>query len=674
MESRAQLENLLRKELAKTLQIWFEQYSADPLYELEARIKGIDAISFAYIRRQLDSCVDWRSTEVLTTVDIAYSSGSRGTTAFDSVKGTQSQPSTYIFKTQVECIDINLNNGGGGGIASAPEMLRCSCETEEPAPVPRPGDLPENYRFKRRYRYNRKGEFLFELTEVRGGQTIAEAQSAPPSYEVELEWCGREIAKSLLPQPGGSQFLVEKFILKVADLISFRRQAEFEHRYPHLVSATSTAVVPQVAQSLIPVNQQHSQQITQHQQNTRQVFDEDIPAAKRSKSGEGEEGATITRHQESLDSEKTAQKVASAYDNLVDLGREGRQRSGILHLRNFNNWVKATLVQKHAPKPSLRVLDLACGKAGDLPKWLKAGVTNYAGVDISRQAVDDAAKRFNEMCGSGKGSANSVSAKFAQADLGCTDLGAKGFLAPDERFDVISVQFALHYLFQSEKRALSFFRNIAGRLLPGGVFLGTIPDAAKLVRSLRDKASPASFNVHSKESITFGNSICTVTFPAESVNAQWNIGSSPYGIRYTFFLNDRETGGAPVDHIDEYLVPWELLERLAAAAGLRPLTRLNFHSWFEIVTSSSTDAKELLKKMSVLDCEGTMPVEDWEVVGLYRVFAFERIPDTERRDEKTAENTSLLDEVQLSRSSEISSKRKGAPYKNFIQSSDIFEL
>jgi hypothetical protein len=66
-----------------------------------------------------------------------------------------------------------------------------------------------------------------------------------------------------------------------------------------------------------------------------------------------------------------------------------------------------------------------------------------------------------------------------------------------------------------------------------------------------------------------------------------------------------------------------------------------------------------------------MPVEDWEIVGLYRVFAFERIPDAER---VVAESEpSLIDEVESVRSTEISAKRKGAPYKNFIQSSDIFE-
>ena len=526
--------------------------------------------------------------------------------------------------------------------------------------------MPENYRFKRRYRYNRKGEFLFELTEVRGGSTITEAQSAPSTYEVELEWCGHETAKSLLPQPGGSKFLVEKFLLKVADLICFRRQAEFEHKNPHMINSVLSLSQPQ------PQQQQQ-----QKQQNTRQVFDDaEVSDSKRFKSeGVGKEIVTAVPLQQ-IDSEKTAQKVASAYDNLVDLGREGRQRSGILHLRNFNNWVKSTLLQQFAPKPSRRVLDLACGKAGDLPKWLKAGVTHYAGVDISRQAVDDAAKRFNEMCSTAKGSLQNVSAKFAKADLGCIDLGAQGFLSPDERFDAISVQFALHYLFQSEKRALSFFRNIAGRLNPGGVFLGTLPDATKIIRSIRDKISPSSVDMESLEGVSFGNSICTVTFPSESIKAQWNIGTSPYGIRYTFFLNDRETGGAPVDNIDEYLVPWELLERLAAAAGLRPLTRLNFHTWFEQTVSISKDAKDLLTKMSVLDCEGTLPIEDWDVVGLYRVFAFERIPDDEigKAGFNVGAEPILVREVEIIRKNEIETKKKGVPYKSFIHNSDICDF
>jgi len=51
----------------------------------------------------------------------------------------------------------------------------------------------------------------------------------------------------------------------------------------------------------------------------------------------------------------------------------------IFHMRAYNGWVKATQIQELDPrtkgpgrKPDspLRVLDLACGKGGDLGKWV----------------------------------------------------------------------------------------------------------------------------------------------------------------------------------------------------------------------------------------------------------------------------------------------------------------
>lgn len=39
------------------------------------------------------------------------------------------------------------------------------------------------------------------------------------------------------------------------------------------------------------------------------------------------------------------------------------------------------------------MLDLACGKGGDLNKWVHADVRNYFGVDISLKAVKDAMER-----------------------------------------------------------------------------------------------------------------------------------------------------------------------------------------------------------------------------------------------------------------------------------------
>ena len=44
-------------------------------------------------------------------------------------------------------------------------------------------------------------------------------------------------------------------------------------------------------------------------------------------------------------------------------------------MRGFNNWVKSVLIRTYLP-PSATVLDLCCGKGGDLNKW-KEGNIHY---------------------------------------------------------------------------------------------------------------------------------------------------------------------------------------------------------------------------------------------------------------------------------------------------------
>lgn len=77
--------------------------------------------------------------------------------------------------------------------------------------------------------------------------------------------------------------------------------------------------------------------------------------------------------------------VAHHYNARPDQGIAGRRTSKIIRLRSFNNWVKMTLIRrfaascKDAQTGQFRVLDLGCGKGGDLHKWGSVDVTSYVG-------------------------------------------------------------------------------------------------------------------------------------------------------------------------------------------------------------------------------------------------------------------------------------------------------
>lgn len=44
--------------------------------------------------------------------------------------------------------------------------------------------------------------------------------------------------------------------------------------------------------------------------------------------------------------------------------------------------------------PGLSVLDLCCGRGGDMVKWKKANVSHYVGLDFSDSSITEAQTRY----------------------------------------------------------------------------------------------------------------------------------------------------------------------------------------------------------------------------------------------------------------------------------------
>lgn len=146
----------------------------------------------------------------------------------------------------------------------------------------------------------------------------------------------------------------------------------------------------------------------------------------------------------------------------------------------YTSIVKKNYLDEWGEPLPLSVLDIACGKGGDLRKWDIAGTRNYYGVDIAFKAIQDAQSRklksFKNFC-----------TNFIQLDASCPPEEFFADVPEKMYFDMVSTQFSMHYMFKSEEKVRNFLQNVSQRLNKGGFFVCTHPDANVIMKKLRQR-------------------------------------------------------------------------------------------------------------------------------------------------------------------------------------------
>ncbi|CAN1175021.1 mRNA cap guanine-N7 methyltransferase 1 [Linum perenne] len=299
------------------------------------------------------------------------------------------------------------------------------------------------------------------------------------------------------------------------------------------------------------------------------------------------------------------QKVADHYSARMNQTLEEREASPIIHLKKLNNWIKSVLIQLYAHRGDA-VLDLACGKGGDLIKWDKARVGYYVGVDIAEGSIEDCRTRYN-------GDANhhqnrkkfSFPARLICGD--CFEIRLDKVLADDAPFDVCSCQFAMHYSFSTEKRARRALANVSALLRPGGVLIGTMPDANVIVKKLRES-----------DGLAFGNSVYSIRFDEEYSEKKFS-SSSPFGIKYQFHLEDA------VD-CPEWVVPFDVFKSLAEEYDLELVFVKNEHEFVHEYLKKP-EYVELMRRLGALgdsQDQSALTPDEWEVSYLYLAYVLRK--------------------------------------------------
>ncbi|XP_021415391.1 mRNA cap guanine-N7 methyltransferase [Oncorhynchus mykiss] len=329
------------------------------------------------------------------------------------------------------------------------------------------------------------------------------------------------------------------------------------------------------------------------------------------------------------------EKVATHYNTLQETGLAARSQSRIFYMRNFNNWLKSVLIGEildtvRQSRRELSVLDLGCGKGGDLLKWRKGHISRLVCADIAAVSVEQCQVRYEYMRKRGHPNERIFSAEFITAD--CTkELLTDKLKDPKMEFDVTSCQFVYHYSFETQQQADLMLKNACERLRPGGYFIGTTPDAYELVK-----------RVETLDSNSFGNEVFSVTFQKK--------GDYPlFGCQYDFNLEG-------VVNVPEFLVYFPLFEEMAKKYNMRLVFKKTFSQFFEehikndqhkmlmqrmqALESFPTDnknksssdnlddydhAKEKADSPNVRLPLGTLSKSEWEATSIYLVFAFEKM-------------------------------------------------
>ncbi|XP_075849806.1 mRNA cap guanine-N(7) methyltransferase isoform X1 [Microcebus murinus] len=286
----------------------------------------------------------------------------------------------------------------------------------------------------------------------------------------------------------------------------------------------------------------------------------------------------VSEKQKNLE-EGHSSTVAAHYNELQEVGLEKRSQSRIFYLRNFNNWMKSVLIGEFLEKVrqkktrDITVLDLGCGKGGDLLKWKKGRISKLVCTDIADVSVKQCQQRYEDMKNR-RDNEYIFSAEFITADCS-KELLMDKFHDPGMCFDICSCQFVCHYSFESYEQADMMLRNACERLSPGGYFIGTTPNSFELIRRLE-----------ASETESFGNEIYTVKFQKK--------GYYPlFGCKYDFNLEG-------VVDVPEFLVYFPLLNEMVKKYNMKLVYKKTFLEFYEEKIKNNEN-KMLLKRMQGLE-------------------------------------------------------------------------
>jgi hypothetical protein len=344
-------------------------------------------------------------------------------------------------------------------------------------------------------------------------------------------------------------------------------------------------------------------------------------------------------------------------------------------LRDFHNlYVKSMLINK-VSKSGYSLIDYAVGKGGDLPKWISANLNFVLGLDLSKDNIEN---RLDGVCARYLNYAQHYSVIPKALFLhGNSTLNIKnGSALYDEKskqimkalfgegaknevllgkgvynnygivkngFNISSIQFAMHYMFESETVLNEFIKNIKECTALEGYFIGTCYDGNKIFNMLNSFKTDESISIFKNEKKIWE---LTKKYDAKEFNDDES--SLGYAINvYQETINKT---------FKEYLVNYKYLLRIMENNGFVLLTETeykqlnlpgsmgNFEQLYNFMSNELKSNNYLLKK---LGNSARLSAEEKQISFLNNYFIFKKIRNVEYDPEELVSKKQELKEKEL---------------------------
>ncbi len=323
--------------------------------------------------------------------------------------------------------------------------------------------------------------------------------------------------------------------------------------------------------------------------------------------------------------------AVNAPSYYANIGNENVNGDRLPYQNFHNHHIKTSLFMSVSPSKlaesttaSGKIFDMCCGKGVDIKRIKAAKYKEVVGMDFDLENIKFAQKYYDRVLAAPKPKAYYVRGDagkliFPNQDAGITEsdkMQIAKFIPTKYAFDVVNVQFAIHYFFENEVRLRSFLQNVNDSLKIGGFFIGTCFDGER-VHQMMKGANQIEGKTYS------GETLWKIEKKFITKRMSFDASKANFGKQIDVFV--KSIGNVH----SEYLVNFNYLDAILEEYGFTKVMVKPFSQYYEeLLKSEHDEGHKSMNDQKNLESAKKMSEEEQRFSFLNNAFVYKKVSNT----------------------------------------------